>query len=83
MRRCAALLSMLVLLLPVPAHASGFDTYVTKVTGVQPALAGVRVSAPENGEQITVTNSSPTPVIIEGYQHDEYPGCVERRESDV
>lgn len=72
MRRCAALLSMLVLLLPLPAYASGFDTYVTTVAGVQPAIAGVRVSAPENGEQITVTNASSTPVIIEGYQHDEY-----------
>ena len=72
MRRCAALLSVLVLLLPVPAYAGGFSTYVTKVTGVTPAIAGVTVRAPGNGEQITVTNTGATPLIIEGYQHDPY-----------
>lgn len=72
MRRCAALLSVLMLLLPVPAYAGGFSTYVTKVTGITPAIAGVIVRAPGNGEQITVTNTGSTPLIIEGYQHDQY-----------
>ena len=71
-RRLAALLSVLALLLPTPAFAGGFDTYVTKVTGVQPAMPGVRAVATSNGEQITVTDSSATPLIIEGYQHDQY-----------
>lgn len=71
MRR-SALLCCLILLLPAPAYADDFGVYATRVTGVRPALPGVRVSAPENGEQITVTNTGATPLIIEGYQHDQY-----------
>lgn len=71
-RRCAVLLSVLALLLPVPAFAGGFDTYVTKVIGLKPAIAGVRASAPSNGEQITVTNPTSTPLTIEGYSGEPY-----------
>lgn len=72
MRRCALLLSVLALLLPTPAFAGGFDTYVTTVTGVTPALAGIVVSSPSNGEQITLTNPTDTPLVIEGYSHEPY-----------
>jgi hypothetical protein len=72
LRRCAFLLSLLALLLPVPAYAGGFDTYTTTVTGITPAVPGVVVRATSNGESITVTNPTSTPLIIEGYQHDQY-----------
>lgn len=72
MRRLVPLLSVLVLLLPVPAYAGGFGTYVTTVTGITPALEGITVRSPGNGEAITVTNNTSTPLIIEGYQQDQY-----------
>ena len=72
MRRCALLLSLLALLLPVPAYAGGFDTYTTTVTGITPSLPGVVVRATTNGESITVTNPTSTPLVVEGYQHDQY-----------
>jgi hypothetical protein len=71
-RRLVPLLSVLVLLLPVPAYANGFGTYVTTVTGITPALDGITVRSPGNGEAITVTNNTSTPLIIEGYQQDQY-----------
>jgi hypothetical protein len=71
-RRLVPLLSVLALLLPVPAYADSFGTYVTKVAGITPALPGVTVRSPANGEEITVTNTSSTPLIVEGYQQDPY-----------
>lgn len=77
LRRCAAaLLTLLAVSLPaavpLPAYAGGFSTYVTKVTGIEPTITGVTITAPTNGEDINVSNTGPTPLIVEGYQHDQY-----------
>lgn len=77
MPRCAAaLLTLLAVSLPaavpLPAHAGGFSTYVTSVTGIEPTIAGVTITAPANGEDINVSNTGPTPLIVEGYEHDQY-----------
>lgn len=75
-RSAAALLTLLAVSLmasgPLPAYAGGFSTYVTKVTGIQPSVPGVRITAPSNGEDINVSNTGATPLIVEGYQHDQY-----------
>ncbi|MFT4264845.1 MAG: hypothetical protein QM572_15785 [Nocardioides sp.] len=72
MLACLLLLAALAWSVPVPAYAGTFGGYETKVTGVTPSVAGVRVRATLNGEGITVTNASDQPVIVEGYQGEDY-----------
>ncbi len=55
-----------------PALASTFSNYVTKVSRVDPALPGVVATALANGESMTVSDTSSTPVIVEGYQKEPY-----------
>ncbi|WGL51274.1 hypothetical protein P5P86_15065 [Nocardioides sp. BP30] len=72
MRRCAALLLALAVLLPLPAHADGFSTYVSTFKAVAPDISGIRVRVPSNGEDINVANTGATPLIVYGYQGDQY-----------
>jgi hypothetical protein len=63
----------LVALAPTAAHAKDlFSSYVTKVTAIRPDLDGVTAHAEPDGADITVRNTSSTPLIIEGYQHEPY-----------
>lgn len=59
-------------LLPAPALADGFASYVTLVTGAQPPVPGVTVIALRNGEAMTVSDTGPTAITIYGYQHEPY-----------
>jgi hypothetical protein len=56
----------------LPADAATFSTYRTAVTGLQPRTAGLAVTSQANGEAITLTNTSATPVVVEGYQGEPY-----------
>jgi hypothetical protein len=56
----------------LPAYAGTFSTYRTAVTGLRPGTAGVTATSQANGEAITVTNTSPTPVVVDGYQGEPY-----------
>jgi hypothetical protein len=69
-----ATLAALALLTTAPAaHAQDlFSSYVTKVTGIRPALPGISAHAQADGADITVRNTSATPVVVEGYQHEPY-----------
>src|SRR5262249_27505065 len=52
-----------------PAHAKNlFSSYVTEVTGIRPSLPGVSAHAEPDGADITVRNTSSTPLVVEGYQ---------------
>jgi hypothetical protein len=63
----------LVVLVPATAQASNlFSGYVTTVTGIRPHLPGVSARAEPDGADITVHNTSSTPLVIEGYQHEPY-----------
>lgn len=72
--RRVPLAMVLILLLagPAPAFADDFATYATVVTGVEPAVPGVTVTALRNGEAMTVSDTGPTPITIYGYQHEPY-----------
>lgn len=72
MRRCAALLLALAVSLPLPAYAGGFSTYVSAYKAITPAIAGIRVRVPSTGEDINVANTGSTPLIVYGYQGDQY-----------
>jgi hypothetical protein len=72
LRRCAALLLGLAVWLPVPAYAGGFSTYISAYKAITPAIAGVRVRVPSTGEDINVANTGSTPLIVYGYQGDQY-----------
>lgn len=58
--------------LPAPAYADGFATYATVVTGMQPPVPGVSVTALRNGEAMTVTDTGTAEITIYGYQHEPY-----------
>lgn len=60
------------LVVPGPAGAALLAEFRTVVTSVQPTAPGVSAKAAENGESITVTNTSDKPLLIEGYQHEIY-----------
>lgn len=49
-----------------------FANYVTKVDGITPALPGVTATAPYDGADITVTNTTDTVLVIDGYQGEPY-----------
>jgi hypothetical protein len=72
LRRCAALLFALAVWLPLPAYAGGFSTYVSAFKAITPAIAGIQVQVPSTGEDIDVTNTGTTPLIVYGYQGDQY-----------
>jgi hypothetical protein len=56
-----------------PAAAGDpFANYVTEVTGIKPALPGVTATAPRDGADIEVTNTTATPLIVLGYQGEPY-----------
>ncbi|MEP9384250.1 hypothetical protein [Nocardioides sp. KR10-350] len=70
---CAVLIAAaLVLGLPAVAYAGAFSTYVTTVTSVTPAVAGISATAARNGESITVRNQSGTALVVDGYQGEPY-----------
>jgi hypothetical protein len=73
-RRLVASASLLVaaLLAPAPALADSFATYATVVTGLQPAVPGITVTALRDGQAMTVTNTSSTVITIYGYQGEPY-----------
>jgi hypothetical protein len=56
---------------PAAAHGDS-NRYVTVVTDVQPALAGLTVSASPDGSYLIVTNRSDKTVIVLGYEHEAY-----------
>ena len=56
----------------LPADAATFSTYRTSVTDLQPRTSGLVVTSQTNGEAITLTNTSATPVVVEGYQGEPY-----------
>jgi hypothetical protein len=56
----------------LPAYAAAFSSYRTEVTGLTPATPGLTATSLENGEAITVSNTSDTPVIVDGYQGEPY-----------
>jgi hypothetical protein len=61
------------LLVPGSAQAKDlFSGYVTTVTAVRPHFGGVTAHAQANGADITVRNTSSTPLIVDGYQHEPY-----------
>jgi len=87
--RCsaAAVVAGLVLVLgsaaPAAAHGGrggGATNFVTEITGVTPALRGVRVKVIEAGDRLELRNDSATDVIVTGYAGEAYlrvgPGGV-------
>jgi hypothetical protein len=66
------LAALLVGVARLPAYATTFSSYRTTVTGLTPALPGLTATSQANGEAITVSNTSATPVIVEGYQGEPY-----------
>ncbi|MCL2542569.1 MAG: hypothetical protein FWE71_08945 [Nocardioidaceae bacterium] len=61
-----------VVVVPRPADAALLAQFRTVVTGIQPKVAGVSAKAAPNGESITVTNTTSTPLYVDGYQHEPY-----------
>jgi hypothetical protein len=56
---------------PAAAHGDS-NRYVTVVTDVQPAVAGLTVSAAPDGSYLIMTNRSDRTVIVLGYEHEPY-----------
>jgi hypothetical protein len=56
----------------VVAKWPAYTTYRTEVTAVMPQVAGVKATALTDGEAITVSNSTSTPLIVDGYSHEPY-----------
>lgn len=66
------LVALLVGAAALPAYAATFSSYRTKVTDLTPTTPGLTATSLENGEAITLSNTSATPVIVEGYQGEPY-----------
>lgn len=61
--------------------------YVTQLSSVQPAPAGLKVEVTRSGEWVRVTNTSNTPVTVLGYTDEPYlrlgPGGTEENRSSL
>jgi hypothetical protein len=64
-------LSLLALAGPASAHATPAN-YRSAITAVTPRMAGLTVTAAADGSYLRVRNTSVTPVVVEGYQHEPY-----------
>jgi hypothetical protein len=66
-----AVLSVTVTAMPASAHAT-LANYRTAVTSVRPPVPGLTVTASPDGSFLRVRNTSATPVIVQGYEHEPY-----------
>jgi hypothetical protein len=65
------LASVVALALPASAHDS-VANFRTRLTSVTPALPGLHLTAPVDGSFLRVRNTSATPVVVLGYEHEPY-----------
>ncbi|MDQ1629358.1 MAG: hypothetical protein QOI54_3102 [Actinomycetota bacterium] len=65
------LTSVVALAVPASAHDT-LANYRTRLTAVTPAVPGLRVTASPDGSFIRVRNTSASPVVVEGYEHEPY-----------
>jgi hypothetical protein len=64
---------LLPVLVPAAATAAPVATgYLTTVNGTEPDLPGVTLKTVPDGAYLVLRNTSATPVVVEGYQHEPY-----------